>query len=528
MSPVKIPAYAKILVIGGGPSGSYAATVLQREGHQVVLLEAAKFPRYHIGESMLPSMRNYLRFIDFEEAFVKHGFLIKPGACFKLVKGLRDTYTDFLALGRDHSTFNVIRSEMDDLLLRHAEESGVQVFEETRVESIDFEGDPATSRPVAAHWRTKRGETGVSTFDWLIDASGRAGIMSTKYLDNRVMRESLRNVAVWGYWKDVQKKHVGTERENAPWFEALTEETGWAWTIPLHDGTTSIGVVAHKDVSNAKKSQVKDDGEKLTLEEHYLDQLQYLPGVKELIADKGQLIPNSTRNASDYSYFTSRCSGDHFRTVGDAANFVDPFFSSGVHIAMTGALSAALTICSSNKGEVTEEFAQQWHDEKVGMAHTRFLFVVLSAYQQMHLQKNFILTNVNEDNFDSAFDMFRPVIYGLADSSAKLTDAKVQSMMDFFQSCLDPNVDTENMRAVRKRYGADLVSIESPVLGPQRIETLTGSDKEGERVMKKLDALKVFNDDNDPMNMARHPLLGYAAHMEKGQLGLRPISSLRP
>lgn len=90
-----------------------------------------------------------------------------------------------------------IRSEMDDLLLRNARKHGVQVFEETRVTDIDFEGDPESSRPVAAHWSNKAGASGSIKFDWLIDASGRAGIMSTKYLRNRVMRESLRNVAVW-------------------------------------------------------------------------------------------------------------------------------------------------------------------------------------------------------------------------------------------------------------------------------------------------------------------------------------------
>ncbi|KZT12692.1 FAD/NAD(P)-binding domain-containing protein [Laetiporus sulphureus 93-53] len=534
------PKHTAVLVIGGGPAGSYAASLLKQEGHQVVLLEFAKFPRYHVGESMLPSLRNYLRFIDLEEEFESHGFLTKPGASFKLVHGIRESWTDFTALGPGYGTWNVIRSEMDEMLLRHAEKQGVKVFEETRAESIDFEGEPDSSRPTAAHWTNKRGESGKITFDWLVDASGRAGIMTTKYLANREMRESLRNVAVWAYWKDVKRYEEGTKKANSGWFEALTGDDnipvehclpltrsdtrrreGWSWTIPLHDGTTSIGVVMHQSASNVKKAKLNAEGKRPTLTEHYLEQLEFLPGIRELIGDQGAMIPDSTKSAADYSYFASRYSGDHFRVIGDAANFVDPFFSSGVHIAMTGALSAALTICASMKGQVSEETAQEWHDAKVGTAHTRFLFVVLGAYQQMHLQSVPLLSDFNADNFDTAFEMFRPVIFGLSDSSTKLTDHKVQEMMDVLQSFFDPHIDEENVKAVRQRYGPELLSMNAPVLGRHKIEQIAEKDEEGERVMKKFDALKVFSDDVEATYMGRHALLGYVANMVKGQLGLK-------
>jgi len=108
---------------------------------------------------------------------------------------------------------------MDEIMLRHAESQGVQVFEETTVTGIKFDG----SRPIAANWSNKEGVTGEISFDWLIDASGRAGVMSTKYLKNRIMRESLRNVAVWGYWKDC--KGIGTIdplQKGAGYFETLS------------------------------------------------------------------------------------------------------------------------------------------------------------------------------------------------------------------------------------------------------------------------------------------------------------------
>ncbi|PCH37849.1 FAD/NAD(P)-binding domain-containing protein [Wolfiporia cocos MD-104 SS10] len=528
MSSSTVPTRTQILVIGGGPAGSYAASLLQREGFQVTLLEAAKFPRYHIGESLLPPMRGYLRFIGLEEEFEKHGFIVKPGASFKLAQGLRESWTDFSAGGPDHLSWNVIRSEMDDMLLRHAAKQGVQVFDDTRVDSIAFEGDPASSRPISAKWSTKQGASGEIAFDWLVDASGRAGIMSTKYLKNRHMRESLRNVAVWGYWTGVKRNAVGTRKENSPWFEALTDQQGWSWAIPLHDGTTSIGVVMHQDASIAKKAKLNANGQKPTLTEHYMEQLEFLPGVKELIGDEGKFIPGSTKSAADFSYFATRYSGDHFRVIGDAANFVDPFFSSGVHIALTGATSAALTICASIKGEVSEELAQAWHDTKLGVAHTRFLFVILGAYKQMHLQDVPILSDISGDNFDFAFDMFRPVIFGLADASAQLTSEKVQQMMDVFERLFDPRVNEDTVSSVRARYGADVVSPLAPVLGQDGVAAVARGDADGERVMLRFEALKVFGQDFAALGMGLVPLLGYVARVQRGNMGLDKADARAP
>ena len=123
-----------------------------------------------------------------------------------------------------------VRSESDEMFFRHATREGVLTFEETRVQSIEFEGDPASSRPVKALWKNKSGQSGEIEFDWLIDASGKTSIMANKYLKNRVFREGLRNIATWGYWTDVKINGKGTKRENAPLFEAMT---GAFSVIPL-------------------------------------------------------------------------------------------------------------------------------------------------------------------------------------------------------------------------------------------------------------------------------------------------------
>ncbi|KAJ4469986.1 hypothetical protein C8J55DRAFT_537748 [Lentinula edodes] len=375
-----------VLVIGGGPGGSYASTLLAREGINVVLLEAAKHPRHHVGESMLPSMRHYLRFIDLEHEYDRRGFVHKATWCSIQV------YTDFNILGPDRTTWNVLRAEADEIMLQHAASQGVL----TRVNEVYFQPMEAhSSRPVSATWTHKSGRTGKITFDWLIDASGREGILSTKHLRNRIFREGLRNVALYG-----------GPRSNAPWFECLTDKLGWAWLIPLHNGMTSIGVVMHEETSKSKRL-----GQLNSLKNHYFQQLELAPGVQALIGTKGYFVNGSIKMTSDYSYHATSYSGDHYRIIGDAAAFVDPLFSSGVHSAMTGALSAVSTILGSMKGQVAELEAQAWHDAKVGVCQTRFLLIVLSAYKQMqHGGGNrAIVGDINHSHFETAFNLFRPV-----------------------------------------------------------------------------------------------------------------------
>jgi len=141
-------------------------------------------------------MRYYLRFIDLEDQFDQQGFSHKPGAAFKFFQGLREVFTHFSLLGPSRTTWNVIRAQADEVIIRHASAQGVKVFEGTEVESISFEDNKDTGRPVSAFWKNKQGESGTIKFEWLIDASGRQGVMSTKYLKNRIYCEGLRNVAV--------------------------------------------------------------------------------------------------------------------------------------------------------------------------------------------------------------------------------------------------------------------------------------------------------------------------------------------
>lgn len=131
----------------------------------------------------------------------------------------------------------MIRSEADDILFRHAGENGAKIFDGTKVNSIEFEptengveapnGELTPGKPVSATWSRKDGSSGVVKFDYLIDASGRAGLVSTKYLKNRKYNEGLKNIANWGYWKNGGVYGVGTHKAGSPYFEALSGKAAW-------------------------------------------------------------------------------------------------------------------------------------------------------------------------------------------------------------------------------------------------------------------------------------------------------------
>ncbi|KAK7052572.1 hypothetical protein R3P38DRAFT_2861151 [Favolaschia claudopus] len=495
------PSSTDVLVIGGGPSGSYAAAALVREGFKVVLIEKDIFPRYHIGETTLPSIRPFMRFIDVEEKVKNWGFAVKVGAAVKLNQQKREGYTDFTLEGRapERASWSFTRADFDEILLKHAGENGASVHEGVRVTDIKF-SEENSDKPVAALWKSEL-ESGEIKFSYMIDASGRNGIMSTRYLKNRKFTQGLKNVAFWSYWKGAGMYGKGTTRENAVWIEALTDETGWSWFIPLHDGITSVGVVLSETSSRAKKAQVKDNME------HYMSQVNLSPGLVKLLGDAEMV--SEVKSAGDYSYtaVNNKYAGPNYRIIGDAgecdANIdiqLDPLFSSGIHLAFTGGLSAAITICASARGQCTEEEAIHFHNEKTAISYTRFLVVVLGVYQQIHAQKDAIMSDVDEDNFDRAFDFIRPVIQGDNDTHSKVDMQKVIDLMG----------ETPGVLADH-----------GPLMAGQAFADAAGDDEEAKEMLHRMNSRKAITNTLEwAHNYEGDKINGFSVVLKRGMLGL--------
>ncbi|KAH9203814.1 hypothetical protein DL95DRAFT_430562 [Leptodontidium sp. 2 PMI_412] len=479
---MSVPTQTSVLVIGGGPAGSYAASLLAREGVDVVLLEAEKFPRYHVGESMLASMRFFLRFIDLEKTFDDHGFEKKFGATFKITTK-KEAYTDFAAsLGKGGHSWNVVRSESDELLFKHAGKSGAKTFDETKVNSLEFTPYPHDGfiaedrlanpgRPVSASWSRKDGTSGTINFDYLIDGSGRNG----------------------------------EDNENSPFFEALSDGSGWVWAIPLHNGTLSVGVAARQDFFFARKKASELEGKAF-----YTDYLNLVPGVQSLLKDAE--IVSDLKQASDWSYSASAYAGPHFRIIGDAGCFVDPYFSSGVHLALTSGLAAAISVQAARRGQADERSAAKWHTTKVSEGYTRFLLLVMTVLRQLRMKEAHLITTEQEEGFDMAFKKIQPVIQGVADTETE--NARVQKnaaeAVDFSLESFE--VTPEKQRAV-------IDKIEKAQTAPETLEKLTPEEV---HILGGI-VTRTFEREKDELNLTSFTgdvIEGLSANLVRGDLGL--------
>jgi len=354
----------QVLVIGGGPAGSTAATLLARQGFQVTLLEREHFPRYHIGESLLVALNHIFDVLGLREKLEAHGFQRKTGAFFEW--GSERWLFDWSKIpGRHRSSFQVKRSEFDQMLLEHAKEQGVSVHEGVVARTVGFRGE----RPVSATWQQVGGEAGEIEFDWLVDASGRSGIMANRYLHSRRHNEAFQNIAVWGYFKGVRHPDVGL---TGPILIGSVPE-GWTWTIPLHDGTTSVGLVVHEKYFQEQKKTVPVD-------EIFHQGIARSRLASEAIAE-AELV-SEIRVEGDYSYLSEVLAGPGYFLAGDSAAFLDPLLSSGVHLATYSGMLAAAAISSISRGEISEADALGFYSTCYREHYLRWMLIVSTFYDQ--------------------------------------------------------------------------------------------------------------------------------------------------
>ncbi|MEV0449089.1 tryptophan 7-halogenase [Streptomyces sp. NPDC050600] len=357
----------QVVVAGGGPAGATAAGLLARQGFDVVLLERERFPRYHIGESLLPSLLPVLDILGVRETVERHGFVRKRGAFYGW--GGQEWALGFDAPDREAQySFQVIRSEFDQLLLDHARHLGADVREATRVRRIDLEGE----RAVSAAWLDEDGGGGSIGFTHLVDATGRAGVLGARQLGMRRVHDVFRNVAVWGYWRGATALPQAPEGSIGVF---SLPDHGWLWAIPLHDGTLSVGLVTDKRSFQQARDTLG------SIDAVYEEALGRCPLLGQIL--HGARQDSVLKTEGDYSYTAEAFCGPGWYLAGDAACFLDPLLSTGVHLAMYSGLLSAAAITAVLRGEVEAEAAQAFYRTAYRNAYERLLILV-GAFYRIH------------------------------------------------------------------------------------------------------------------------------------------------
>jgi flavin-dependent dehydrogenase len=307
------------IIIGGGPAGSTAAAVLAAKGRRVVVLEKEKFPRYHIGESLLPYGYFTLQRIGVLDRMKASHFTRKHSVQFVGASG-RASVPFYFSQQLQHeasATWQVLRSEFDQILLDNAREKGAQVIEEIAARELIQPGGAVTGVRAV----TKDGETLEFRAPVTIDATGRDAFAVTRN-GWKVRDPVLNKIAVWTYYKGAMRDPGIDEGATTV---AYVPEKGWFWYIPLADDIVSVGVVAEKDY--------------LYKETHELPAIFHREVKKNAWIEKhlaaGQQF-GPYRVTGEYSYRSRYCAADGLVLAGDAFGFLDPVFSSGVLLALRG------------------------------------------------------------------------------------------------------------------------------------------------------------------------------------------------
>jgi flavin-dependent dehydrogenase len=366
------------VIIGGGPGGSTAATFLARAGRRVIVLEKEHFPRFHIGESLLPYNRGIFDEMGILPELERAGLIKKTGAQFHIGNGSKSLFLVFRngRFTREPEAFQVERATFDDMLLRYAAKNGAEVREGWAVSrfSSDASGVTVEARGDAGEQKSFRGR-------FLIDASGRGNLTGNQE-GIREIHPKLKKLAVFGHFADVRLD----DGEKAGDTVIIRLEDKWFWIIPLSAEKTSVGCV----MDQAEFARAKESPGDI-----FARIWQASPPLRERMRNARLL--GSMHTTSDFSYRNRSYVGKRLLRVGDAAGFMDPIFSAGVYLACYSAKLAAKIIDTAVRENNDGGAALRKYDRKIfcamrtywdmveGFYTTPFMEVFMSPRHRMSL-----------------------------------------------------------------------------------------------------------------------------------------------
>ena len=368
-----------LIVVGGGPGGSTVATLVAKRGHKVLLLEQEEHPRYQIGESTLPYTLGICKILGLGDDLAKAGFTSKLGGVWRWGSRGNVVRVDFrdvvpAPLIEDAYAYQVERMKFDKLLLDNARRAGVDVRERHIVRELITED----GRIVGAKWTNHEGCQRVARATYVADAGGHTSPFH-RLCGQRMWADKFRNFALFGYFD-------GGERLPPPMSGSIlnvTFEHGWFWYIPLAPDLTSVGVVVP-----VERTHLLDDGNEKAMQ-RFIDAC---PTIKQFLANAKRVtegIYGQLRIRKDWSYCNTRFCRPGLVLIGDAACFVDPLFSSGIHLSTYSALLAARSINSIlssalAEGEYLNEFETRYRNE-----YAKFYQFLASFYEENQDQEDY-------------------------------------------------------------------------------------------------------------------------------------------
>ncbi|MGH9339726.1 MAG: NAD(P)/FAD-dependent oxidoreductase [Acidobacteriota bacterium] len=334
-----------VIVIGGGPAGSTVSTLIAEQGYRVQLYERELFPRFHIGESLIPETYWVLKRLGMIEKLRKSHFVKKYSVQFVTSSG-KESAPFYFWDNKPHEssqTWQVVRSEFDTMMLENARERGVEAHEGVRVRDVLFEDDRAVGVRIqlADGWQQEvRAQV-------VVDASGQSSLLMNKFR-LRIWDPMLNKGAIWTYWEGASRE-TGRD-EGATLVLQNGNRQGWFWYIPLHGNRVSVGVVA-------PFNYLFKNGN--SHEQTYLEEVERCPVLKQRVS-AGRPVTGYFAT-KDYSYRAKQVAGEGWVLVGDAFGFLDPLYSSGVLLALRSGEMAADTIVQGlRQGDLSAAQLGKW------------------------------------------------------------------------------------------------------------------------------------------------------------------------